>query len=644
MSESPQPDATDAGDAPAEDAFAEANRIAASFAFARNSGSDGDDESRARRLYRLRHSTAHVMAEAVLQLFPAAKVATGPAIEHGFYYDFDLPRPLVPSDLVDIERQMKKIVKRAFPFERAEVSVAQARELFEATAQGYKIEVLDKINVEQAPETVTLYRQGRFIDLCAGPHAASTKFCKHYKLLRTAAAYWRGDTERPMLQRIYGTAWETAADLESYLHFLEEAKKRNHKRIGVELDLFRFDALSPGACFWGPRGFITYRAFYDFWRGMNARRGYQEIASPILYKKALFEQSGHYQHYRKDMFTIQAGADEYCLKPMNCPDTFLYYNSKLHSFRELPLRIAEGSVLHRFEMAGVLNGLFRVRQFSQDDSHIFVSEDQLQSEIGEVLDIVRETYSLFELAYDFTLSTRPDDFMGEPVLWDKAEAALRDALVANGAPFVVAEGDGAFYGPKIDIQVTDCLGRKWQCATVQVDFQQPINFDMTYVASDNSRVRPIVIHRAIFGSFERFFGILLEHTGGALPTWLAPVQAVVVPISDKSLDYALQLRMKLEAAGVRVEVDDRNEKMGYKIREAELQKVPWMLVAGEREAESGTVNVRTYRDGTLGDMAVDEVIARIGERIATRAFDVEIKPLRSFDSGDEVLPGEEKEY
>ncbi len=624
------------------DAFAEANRIAGSFTFARNAVPE--EESRARRLYRLRHSTAHVMAEAVLQLFPEAKVATGPAIDHGFYYDFDLPRPLVPDDLVDIQRRMKKIIKRAVPFETAAVTVGEARALFAATGQTYKIEVLDKIEAEQAPETVTLYRQGRFIDLCAGPHVGSTRACRHYKLLRTAAAYWRGDTERPMLQRIYGTAWETAEDVEAYLNFLEEARKRNHKRIGVELDLFRFDAVSPGACFWGPRGFVTYRAFFDFWRGMNARRGYQEISSPILYKKELFEKSGHYQHYREYMFTVKADDDEYCLKPMNCPDTFLYYNSKLHSFRELPLRIAEGSVLHRFEMTGVLNGLFRVRQFAQDDSHIFVTEDQVQGEIGEVLDIVSETYSLFELQYDFTLSTRPDDFMGDPALWDQAEQSLHAALVANGAPFVVEEGEGAFYGPKIDIHVTDCLGRKWQCATVQVDFQQPINFDMTYVASDNSRKRPIVIHRAIFGSFERFFGILLEHTGGALPTWLSPVQAVIIPISDKALDYALQLKMKLEGAGLRVEVDERNEKMGYKIREAELLKVPWMLVVGEREAETGTVNVRTYREGKIGDMAVDEVVGQIVARVAQRTFDVEVKPLRSFDTGDEVLPGDEKEY
>ena len=604
-----------------------------------------ESESRGERLYRLRHSTAHIMAEAVVQVFPSAQVATGPSIEHGFYYDFDLPRPLTPDDLEVIARRMKKLIKRNHNFSTATVPMARARQLFAEAGQTYKLEVIEAIAERQGADEVTLYKQSDFVDLCAGPHVGGTKACRQFQLLKTAGAYWRGDSDRPMLQRIYGTAWESKEDLEAYLLFLAEARKRNHKRIGAELDLFHFNGVAPGSCFWTPKGFTVYQQFLDYWRVSHRERGYEEIFNPLLYKKDLYERSGHYQHYKQHMFTLQADDTEYCLKPMNCPDTFLYYTARRRSFRELPLRVSEGGILHRNELTGALNGLFRVRQFTQDDAHIFVTEDQILSEISEIIDIVRELYGLFNLAYEFILSTRPDDFMGEPELWDAAEAALGQALEKEGARFRIEEGDGAFYGPKIDILVTDCLGRKWQCATIQVDFQQPINFDMKYIDSDNSAKRPVVIHRAIFGSFERFFGILLEHTAGVLPTWLSPVQAVIIPISDKSLDYATGIYKQLKAAGIRADLDSRDQKMGYKIREAEMAKTPWMLVVGEREAETGTANLRTYKDGKRGDMAVAAIVDEISDHISRRVFDVEVTPLRTFDDADSGSADDEgREY
>ena len=603
-----------------------------------------DAEARAQRLHRLRHSAAHLMAEAVLQVFPDAKVATGPAIEHGFYYDFDLPRPLTPDDLEDLEKRMKKAAKRANRFEITEIPIADARARFAATNQTYKVEVIDKIAQTQNPQTVTLYRQGAFCDLCAGPHVHNTVRLKHFKLLRSSGAYWRGDATRPMLQRIYGTAWENQEDLDAYLNYLEEAKKRNHKRLGEQLDLFHFHQEAPGAAFWTPRGFIVFQSLLTYWRELNVKRGYKEIFNPMLYKKDLYIKSGHYTHYKDDMFIIHQEETEYCLKPMNCPDTFLFYTSKRRSFRELPLRIAEGGILHRNELAGALNGLFRVRQFMQDDAHIFVTPEQVESEIFAVLDIVREVYELFGLSYGFTLSTRPEKFMGEADVWDKAEADLKAALDKGGLAYAIDEGGGAFYGPKIDIKIDDCLGRKWQCATIQLDFQQPLNFDMKFTASDNTPQRPIVIHRAVFGSIERFIGVLLEHTGGALPTWMSPVQAIIVPISDKVLDYAFLLCKQATDLGIRAEVDDRNEKMGYKIREAEMRKTPFMLVVGEKEAADGTVSLRTYRDGQQPTTPVGEVLATIAERIAPREFDVTITPLRTFDVDDGAAATEGDEY
>ncbi len=615
-------------------------KLAGDITFANNRV--GDDPTRAQRLHRLRHSAAHILAEAVLQLFPEAKFGAGPAIEHGFYYDILLPRPLVPADLEEIERRMKKIIKRGWPFQVAEVPMAQARSLFAGADQPFKLEIIDKI-VATGTQTATLYRQNQFVDLCAGPHVASTGKLKFYKLLKTSGAFWRNDAANPMLQRIYGTAWETQEDLDAYLNYLEEAKKRNHKRLGEQLDLFHFHQEAPGAAFWTPRGFTVLHSLLTYWREQGRRRGYQEIFNPMLYKKDLYIKSGHYTHYKDDMFIIHQEDTEYCLKPMNCPDTFLFYCSKKRSFRELPLRISEGGILHRNELAGALNGLFRVRQFLQDDAHIFVTPEQVQSEIFEVLDIVREVYALFGISWSLILSTRPNSFMGEPAVWDQAEADLKAALDKTGEAYTTDVGGGAFYGPKIDIKIDDCLGRKWQCATIQLDFQQPLNFDMKYTGTDNTPHRPIVIHRAVFGSFERFIGVLLEHTAGALPTWLSPVQAVIVPISDKTEDYAWQICKQMQELGLRAEVDDRPEKMQYKIREAELRKTPYMLVVGEKEAENQTVSVRTYRDGARPECAAAAVIAEIAQVARDRVFDVAIKPLRSFDS-DDAAPSNDDEY
>lgn len=614
-------------------------KMAQGVEFANNRVPDG--ETRAQRLHRLRHSAAHVMAEAVLQMFPEARFGAGPAVENGFYYDIDLPRSLVPADLEEIERRMKKIIKRGWPFQVAQVPLGDAQRLFGGADQRFKLEILAKI-ADRGETSATLFRQNQFVDLCAGPHVSSTGKLKFFKLTKLGAAYWQNKAGNPMLQRVYGTAWETQEDLDAYLNFLEEAKKRNHKRLGEQLDLFHFHAEAPGAAFWTPRGFAVLQTLLNYWREQQRRRGYQEIFNPMLYKKDLYIRSGHYKHYKDDMFIIHQEDTEYCLKPMNCPDTFLFYTSRKRSFRELPLRVAEGGILHRNEIAGALNGLFRVRQFMQDDAHIFVMPEQVETEIFEVLDIVREVYALFGMSWSLTLSTRPQSFMGEAALWDQAEADLKAALDKTGEKYALDPGGGAFYGPKIDIRIDDCLGRKWQCATIQLDFQQPLNFDMKYTASDNTPHRPIVIHRAIFGSFERFVGVLLEHTGGALPTWLSPVQAVVVPISDKSLDYAWQVAKRLQSHGLRVEVDDRSEKMGYKIREAELLKTPYMLVVGEKEAETGTVSVRTYKDGARPQASVEAVEAEIVDVVARRVFDVEIKPLRTFDSEPEAAAADDE--
>jgi len=563
----------------------------------------------------LRHSTSHVMAQAVKRLFPDVKVAIGPAIDDGFYYDFAKLEAFTPQDLEKIEAVMRDIIKADLPFERRELPRAEAITLFRQRGETFKVEILEGIDAD----TVSLYRQGDFEDLCRGPHVPSTGHIKAFKLLSSSGAYWRGDERNPMLQRIYGTAWQTQEDLDRYLWRLEEAKKRDHRKLGRELDLFVFHDVSPGAPFWLPKGMVLVRELERFAREAQDARGYTEISTPILVNKKLWEQSGHWEHYRANMFTLEVEGQLYSLKPMNCPPSTFVYRHALRSYRDLPLRLSEMGRLHRNERSGTLTGLFRVRQFTQDDAHIYCRPDQMQEEIAGVLGLVREFYKVFNLEPSFRLATRPENYLGTPAQWDAAEAALHAALEANGLAYEVNAGEGAFYGPKIDIGVQDVLGRDWQIATIQLDLTMlPELFDLTYVDSDGQPKRPVAIHRAIFGSFERFIGIITEHFAGAFPTWLAPVQARVLPVSEKSSAYARTVHRRLVEARLRAELDDRNEKLGYRIREAQLQKVPYMMVVGEREAQNGTVSLR-YRTGEdLGAVALDRVAADLGHEIASR--------------------------
>lgn len=596
--------------------------------------------SKADLLYRVRHSTSHILATAILEMFPDAKFAIGPPIKDGFYYDFELPRALTPDDFEEIEAKMMAAVEGNQKFLNEEWDKDKAREFF--ADQPYKLELIEGID----GDTVSIYKNGPFTDLCAGPHVNYSKKCKNFKLLKLAGAYWRGDEKRPMLQRVYGTAWQSKDELANHLNLLEEAKKRDHRKLGKELELFGFDRLAPGAIFWRPKGWSSYRSLQDYFRDLEGRNGYEEICNPMLYNKELFEQSGHWDHYEEHMFVLHAHDQTFCLKPMNCPDTMLYFKSKRRSYRELPLRVAEFGQLHRNELQGALSGATRVRQFCQDDAHIFVMEEQIQDEITNLLGMIDEVYSLLGLEYDIDVSTRPEKFLGEPELWDQAEAALKAAVEANGKEYRINEGDGAFYGPKIDIQLRDCLGRSWQCATIQLDFQLPLRFDLSYASADNVERTPVVIHRAIAGSLERFFAILVEHFAGAFPTWLAPVQAILLPITDDQNDYAWEVARKLRARGIRVEVNDRSEKMGYKIREAETNKVPYMLVVGGKEAESGQVAVRSYTDGQRGAMEVDALIDEILEKITTRALDVKIfkAELAEFVEDEDATEMEARGY
>ena len=582
-----------------------------------------DGAPRRDQLWKIRHSCSHIMAQAVLEIFPEASMAIGPPIADGFYYDFDLPRSLTPDDLVDIEARMERIVKGNFEFKTWNVPSEEAIAYFKERNQQYKIELIQDLGV---PE-VRFYQQDSFVDLCGGPHVRRTGECKAFKLMRVSGAYWRGDSTKPMLQRIYGTAWKNKSDLASYLELLEEAKRRDHRKLGKELDLFSFHQESPGAIFWHPRGWQIYRGLRDLWRDIHTAEGYVEICNPIIYNKSLYETSGHWEHYNEHMFKVESEGEVFCIKPMNCPDTMLFFKTRKHSYRDLPLRVSEGQILHRNELSGALNGLLRVRQFAQDDAHLFVTEEQIEKEITNVVGMIERIYALFDLKFRVKLSTRPADFMGEPVLWDEAEAALERALNANNIPFIVNHGDGAFYGPKIDFDVIDALGRKWQCATIQLDFQLPRRFELTYTDRENTQKTPIVIHRAIFGSLERFIGILIEHVAGAFPTWLAPVQAVIMPISDEQVDYCHAVAARFRAKGLRVEVDDRNEKLGYKVREAELLKTPYMLVAGRREAEGNSFSVRNFSVGDRGAIGVDEIEAELLHKVANREFDVKLKTI-----------------
>ncbi|PYO48879.1 MAG: threonine--tRNA ligase [Candidatus Rokuibacteriota bacterium] len=575
----------------------------------------GEFDCDATPLATLRHSTSHVMAQAVKRLFPEVKVAIGPAIEDGFYYDFDRAAPFTPEDLAKIEKVMGEIVKADLPFERKEMPRAEAIEFFRRRGERYKVEILEGL---VAP-TVSLYTQGDFIDLCRGPHVKSTGEIKAFKLLASSGAYWRGDEKKPMLQRIYGTAWLTQEELDKHLWRLEEAKKRDHRKLGRELDLFIFHEVSPGAPVWLPNGWMMVRELERFVREKLDARGYQEISTPILVNKKLWEQSGHWDYYQENMFLVESEEQVFGLKPMNCPESTIVYRHALRSYRDLPLRFSDMGRLHRNERSGTLTGLFRVRQFTQDDAHIYCRLDQLQGEITMLLEQVKDWYRPFGLEPLFKLSTRPAKSLGTDEQWQVAEQGLADALRANGLAFDLNPGDGTFYGPKIDVDILDALARRWQIATIQIDFQQPERFGLEYIDSDGQPKRPVMVHRAIFGSFERFIGILTEHYAGAFPTWLAPVQARVIPISEKFADYARGVHERLRAAHVRSELDDRNEKLGYRIREAQLRKVPYMLVCGGREAEAGTVGVRHRTGDDVGAVPVDRVVADLVREIGTRA-------------------------
>ncbi len=602
--------------------------------------------SRAERLRRIRHSSSHIMAQAVREIFPAVELAIGPPIEHGFYYDMRLPRALQPEDLPEIEQRMRHIVARRPGFARAEIPRPQAIELFREWGQAFKLELLAGIG----DATVSLYRQDRFIDLCAGPHVANGEVCGHFKLTSVAGAYWRGDEHQPMLQRIYGTAWETDEELAEYLRFVEDAKQRDHRRLGQQLDLFSFHPWTAGCPLWHPHGVTVRNELLRLWRETHRAAGYQEILNPVLYRKDLFETSGHWGHFRENMFLVTEGTAEaapagaaapepaMALKPMNCPDTMLYYKTRQHSYRDLPLRISEGQLLHRNEPMGALHGLMRARVFTQDDAHLFVREEQIQEEMARVLALLAQIYGYFGLRYTVTLSTRPEKAMGEPELWANAEHALAEALRAAGLDYATDAGGGAFYGPKIDVKIQDSLGREWQCGTVQLDFQMPRRFGLEYIDRDDQPRTPVVIHRALFGSVERFLGILLEHFAGALPTWLAPVQALVLPIAEGQSAYAAELAARGRALGLRLEVAEATSKISYRIREAELRKVPYMLVVGKREAAEGTVSVRTYQEKDRGAMPADAALAEIAARTQERTLDVKVKDYARLFAAEDPAP------
>jgi len=574
------------------------------------------DSPEALHLYR--HSTAHLLAAAVTNLFPSVQCGIGPATDEGFFYDFVVPRPFVPEDLELIEKKMRELAQQDLPYERQMWPRDEAKRFFGSRGEPLKVQLIEeKTEGQDTVSCYTIKDKETFVDFCVGPHVPSTGKLKAFKVLNASNAYWKGDAKNQPMQRIYGTAFLSEKDLQEHLHRLEEAKKRDHRKIGRDQKLFMFHQWAPGAAFWLGNGTTLFNTLANYMRGVLFPAGYTEVKTPLVFNKALWETSGHWQHYRKNMFLVEGSSDEeqMAMKAMNCPGHFLVFASEVRSYRDLPLRLHEQTPLHRNEASGVLSGLTRVRQLSQDDAHCFVMESQIADEVARLLELMKQVYSDFGLPYSVRLSTRPEEFLGRIETWDHAEASLKEALTRTGHSFTVDEGDGAFYGPKIDVDVTDAIGRKWQCATFQLDYQMPERFDLKYIGADNTEHRPVVIHRAIFGTFERFIGLLIEHFAGAWPLWLAPVQAVLLPISDRHLEYARGVRDQLAAAGLRVELDDRQEKIGYKIREAQLQKVPYMLVAGDREAAEGTVSVRSRSGGDLGARAVSTFIADAGEEI-----------------------------
>ena len=570
--------------------------------------SDGRVEECEDELRVLRHTASHILAQAVQRLYPGTKLAIGPAIDDGFYYDFDKDGGFTPEDLPKLEAEMKKIVKENLKLETFTLPRQEALEYLRGRGEDYKVELVEELPEDEA---ISFYKQGEFIDLCAGPHAMYTKAVKAFKLTSLAGAYWRGDEKNKMLSRIYGTAFTTKEDLEAHLAMIEEAKKRDQRKLGKELGIFTMMEEGPGFPFFLPKGMVLKNTLLEYWREVHTRENYLEISTPMILSRKLWETSGHWDHYKDNMYTTVIDGEDFCIKPMNCPGCVLVFGSEARSYRDLPMRIAELGVVHRHEKSGTLHGLMRVRCFTQDDSHIFMTPEQITSEIKGVASLIDEFYSKFGFSYKVELSTRPEDSMGSDEDWEAATNGLRTALDELGLEYTVNEGDGAFYGPKIDFHLKDTLGRTWQCGTIQLDFQLPQRFDLGYIGADNERHRPIMIHRVVFGSIERFIGILIEHYAGRFPVWLSPVQVKVLSVSEKSREYAGTVYAKLRSAGVRVEIDNRDEKIGYKIREAQLEKVPYMLVIGEKETENGNIAVRSRDSGDLGSMDTDAFVEKV---------------------------------
>lgn len=575
----------------------------------------GFDDRRGADVYR--HSSSHVMAQAVKRLWPETKLAIGPAIDRGFYYDFDSPHTFTPDDFALIEKEISSIIEADYPFVRKELSREEALAYFKARNENFKVELIQALPEEA---TISIYQQGEFVDLCAGPHVPSTGKLKAIKLMSLAGAYWRGSEKNPMLQRVYATSFPKKSMLDDYLYKLEEAKKRDHRRLGRELGLFTIVDEGPGFPFFMPKGMILRNELENFWREEHRKAGYQEIRTPIILSRELWERSGHWDHYQENMYFTTIDEGDYAIKPMNCPGGMLVYKQNLHSYKELPIRMGELGLVHRHEMSGVLHGLMRVRAFTQDDAHIFMLPEQIIDEIKGVINLVDHFYSLFGFPYHVELSTRPENSMGSDKDWEIATDALIQALDEKGMDYLINEGDGAFYGPKIDFHLQDSLDRTWQCGTIQLDFQMPEKFDLTYIGEDGEKHRPVMIHRVIYGSIERFIGILTEHFSGAFPTWLAPVQVRILPITERQHDYAHQIQAEMEQHNIRVEVDLRSEKIGYKIREGQLQKIPYLLILGDKELEAQSVAVRHRKEGDLGAMPLADFVKRVKTEIEKKSL------------------------
>lgn len=562
------------------------------------------------------HSSSHIMAQAVQELYPGTKIAIGPAIEEGFYYDFDSEHIFSPDDFEAIEKKMKEIVKRNLPFQKRILRKEEAINLFEQKGETYKVELLNEI----PQEVVTIYQQGDFIDLCRGPHVPFTGKIKAFKLLTVAGAYWRGDEKNKMLQRIYGISFDSKEALNNYLHLLEEAKRRDHRKIGKELDLFSFHEEGIGFPFFHPKGMIIRNLLEDFWRGEHRKKGYQEIKTPIILNKSLWIQSGHWDHYKENMYFTKIDNQDFAVKPMNCPGGILIYKSRIHSYKELPLRLAELGLVHRHELSGVLHGLFRVRSFTQDDAHIYMRPSQIKEEVQNLIDFECSFYQTFGFDYHMELSTKPENAMGSDEVWARAVNSLKSALDDKGISYKINEGEGAFYGPKIDFHLRDCLGRSWQCGTIQLDFLMPEQFDLYYINSQGEKKRPVMLHRTIMGSLERFIGILIEQFAGSLPIWLAPVQVRLLPIADRHLDYGRKLEKILLEQRIRVELDEDNEKIGSKIRKAELEKIPYMLIFGDQEISNDSINIRKRGEGDQGASSLEQFITQINREIEEKTL------------------------